>query len=137
MKTFKEFMEAYHATANNPTMRRPIEIFKNPSRKELIQSSENGMVRGWIHGNGNLYIHNARDSTHSDAKPHIPQNSQALPVMMRHDTKTKTTSITPSYAVASPHWERMSTTKIKDHINNHTHMKKLFKSTSLWNYEKE
>ena len=76
MISFKQFLnEEWHALMPSPykTMPGNVDIFKNPTRKELsevINNSEAKSARGIFHGN-DVYVFDAMKAIHADARDHL------------------------------------------------------------------
>lgn len=59
MKTFKQYInEKWYGIFKSPILHRMVDIFKNPSRKEIAEAQKKGEgeFRGFLMDNGDFYI---------------------------------------------------------------------------------
>lgn len=124
MKSFRQFLdEAFHSAMINSRTKEPVEIFKNPSRKELKSVTEYGEAGGWLHGK-DLYVFNRMKGIHFETKPHMNFSSEHEPVsiMLAHNNKNAHVLVTDATSKTSWHHNP----DIHSYITNHPHLTKMF-----------
>ena len=124
MKTFKQFIEAFHSTH---TIRRygherHVEIFHNPSHKEMRSTLKHGVTRAWLHPDGSMHMHDIT-ALHGETMEHVGATSKSIPVAIYHERgKDAHVEITDSSRKTEWHNKKDA----DKHILHHEHLRKLF-----------
>jgi len=124
MLTFKEFLNemAWFSTApkNNIGMGKDVDVFKNPSRKELAQNQHNAETRIIIHKDtGDVYAFHPYHAIHQDIADHLTHfhgiylDKQIHGVMDHHSKHVHLHSNMPGqkeYVANHPYFKKMGYT---------------------------
>jgi hypothetical protein len=136
MLSFKKFIEEAwdrHIPASSWHLNKdksPVDVYKNPSRKELHHNSRDGESRVWLHGEHAYNWHPDR-ALHSHVKDHMKLDNKAVPLHMYHDKKEAHIVVTD----ASRHGDHHHSPDVKDHIKNHPWIKRHFDHVHVSYYD--
>jgi len=135
MKTFKQFIEAYHSTMKAPWYDNThVDAFHNPSKKEMRETSFKNHAMGdkhpyetraWLHTDGSLHAHHPEHMTHEDSYEHLSKGKDSLPITIHHNHGTNAI-IRPSWFSAHTSWDHKHTDDVAHFVETHHHLNKLF-----------
>lgn len=129
MKSFKGLREEWLQNISNPYSRKGkgIDIFKNPNRKELNETTKNsrGNFRAFLMDNGDMYAWDALGIVHEEMFDTLKKvNRKYIPITGSVEGSTVMISISSSI-LYTPNW-KFKQEDLADKIMDHRQLKRLF-----------
>jgi len=134
MKKFKEYLkEEWYQTYKIPSLKDPLNIFKNPSRKEIMELAKQDFdsFRVLLMDNGDVYAWSK--AIHAQAHKALKLNDKFIPAYIEFAGNTGVITITDF--INKSYWGDHRE-MVAEQVRTNKHLKKLFNNIKIGYYNK-